>query len=350
MGSVRSHYDNLKVARDAPPEVIRAAYRTLAQKYHPDRGPGSTKAAQIMQLINNAYEVLSDPEQRREHDAWLATEEGRVASNGTHQPPPREESPRPREEVPRPREEAPRPRQPAPESPSAWAGTVGEQLGRPSYDDPDDLREDVFDIVAAVLRKHGFVVVVLALIGLGWLAWISGALDRRPSVVEEAPTPSVGFAAPAPSPPTTMTPTAAPQDAPVELAPWVRPPLTPKGEPWPAEAGYLSGYPTFAETGDGSLVVDNSQGSADVFAKLMTFGAHAYFPERYFFIPAGGRFTLEHLERWPYILFYQELDTGTRASAGPFNFDRSAEVSVQLEPIPNVRPQSPLAPDEFDPY
>ena len=37
MTKVRTHYDNLKVARNAPPEVIRAAYKALAQKYHPDR-------------------------------------------------------------------------------------------------------------------------------------------------------------------------------------------------------------------------------------------------------------------------------------------------------------------------
>ena len=35
MPTIRTHYDNLKVARNAPPEVIRAAYRVLAQKYHP---------------------------------------------------------------------------------------------------------------------------------------------------------------------------------------------------------------------------------------------------------------------------------------------------------------------------
>jgi len=40
MTRVRTHYDNLKVARDAPHEVIRAAYKTLSQKYHPDRSQG----------------------------------------------------------------------------------------------------------------------------------------------------------------------------------------------------------------------------------------------------------------------------------------------------------------------
>jgi curved DNA-binding protein CbpA len=68
---VRTHYDNLKVARDAPPEVIRAAYKSLSQKYHPDRNPGDPKASRTMAIINAAYRVLSDPDLRRKHDEWI---------------------------------------------------------------------------------------------------------------------------------------------------------------------------------------------------------------------------------------------------------------------------------------
>lgn len=71
MARVHTHYDNLKVARNAPPEVIRAAYKTLSQKYHPDRNPDSREAIRIIQIINLAYEVLSDPVKRQEHDEWI---------------------------------------------------------------------------------------------------------------------------------------------------------------------------------------------------------------------------------------------------------------------------------------
>jgi curved DNA-binding protein CbpA len=71
----RTHYDNLKVARDAPPEVVRAAYKVLAQRYHPDRNPGSERAARIMQIVNASYQVLSDPKARAAHDAWIAEQE-----------------------------------------------------------------------------------------------------------------------------------------------------------------------------------------------------------------------------------------------------------------------------------
>ncbi len=71
----RNHYENLKVMRDAPPEVIRAAYRTLALKYHPDKNNGNSESTRIMALLNAAFEVLSDPEKRREHDQWIEAQE-----------------------------------------------------------------------------------------------------------------------------------------------------------------------------------------------------------------------------------------------------------------------------------
>lgn len=72
---MRTHYDNLKVARNAPLNVIRAAYKTLSQQYHPDRNPGNSDATRIMTVINTAYEVLSDPEKRETHDKLLAKQD-----------------------------------------------------------------------------------------------------------------------------------------------------------------------------------------------------------------------------------------------------------------------------------
>lgn len=71
MAKIHTHYDNLKVARNAPPEVIRAAYKTLSQRYHPDRHPGDAAATRTFQIIHAAYEVLSDPVRRKEHDEWI---------------------------------------------------------------------------------------------------------------------------------------------------------------------------------------------------------------------------------------------------------------------------------------
>jgi hypothetical protein len=75
LARIRTHYDNLKVSRDAPIEVIQAAFRSLASKYHPDLHPGDSESARIMAIINRSYWVISDPEKRAEHDRWIADAE-----------------------------------------------------------------------------------------------------------------------------------------------------------------------------------------------------------------------------------------------------------------------------------
>ncbi|MBR6877252.1 MAG: DnaJ domain-containing protein, partial [Neisseriaceae bacterium] len=57
---IRTNYDNLHVSPEAYDEEIRKAYRYLSKQYHPDLNPDAD-ANRIMQLINQAYDVLSDP-------------------------------------------------------------------------------------------------------------------------------------------------------------------------------------------------------------------------------------------------------------------------------------------------
>lgn len=80
MSKVHTHYDNLKVSRDAPLEVIKAAYKSLSMKFHPDRNPDDPTAVKKMQLINLAYETLSDPAKRAGHDLWIAEREAEIAA------------------------------------------------------------------------------------------------------------------------------------------------------------------------------------------------------------------------------------------------------------------------------
>lgn len=78
--SIRTHYENLQVAENASPEVIRGAYRSLSQKWHPDKNPNNiAEAERIASLINEAYAVLSDPQRRKEHDLWIKSERERDA-------------------------------------------------------------------------------------------------------------------------------------------------------------------------------------------------------------------------------------------------------------------------------
>lgn len=64
-------YQVLHVAQDAPDEIIKLAYKGLAQKYHPDRYKGDD-ANEIMVKIREAYETLIDPNKRKKYDQFLA--------------------------------------------------------------------------------------------------------------------------------------------------------------------------------------------------------------------------------------------------------------------------------------
>jgi hypothetical protein len=89
MGAIKTHYDNLQVARNASPEVIRAAYKGLTQRYHPDRHPDDrARCDRVMKIINEAFAVLSDPRKRAEHDAWITQQEAAAqAASPAHDAP-----------------------------------------------------------------------------------------------------------------------------------------------------------------------------------------------------------------------------------------------------------------------
>jgi curved DNA-binding protein len=64
----KDYYATLGVPRTATQKEVKSAYRKLARKHHPDVNPGDASATERFQEINEAYEVLSDPEKRRKYD------------------------------------------------------------------------------------------------------------------------------------------------------------------------------------------------------------------------------------------------------------------------------------------
>ena len=64
----KDYYQILGVSRSASADEIRSAYRKLALKYHPDRNPGDKQAEEKFKEMNEAYQVLSDPQKRTRYD------------------------------------------------------------------------------------------------------------------------------------------------------------------------------------------------------------------------------------------------------------------------------------------
>jgi len=66
----KDYYKILGVSSKATPDEIKKAYRTLALKYHPDKARGNKTAEEKFKEINEANEVLSDPEKRKKYDRF----------------------------------------------------------------------------------------------------------------------------------------------------------------------------------------------------------------------------------------------------------------------------------------
>ncbi|MBR3423149.1 MAG: DnaJ domain-containing protein, partial [Clostridia bacterium] len=70
MAEKRDYYEVLGVSKTASDDDIKKAYRKLAKQYHPDMNPGDKAAEQKFKEINEAYEVVSDPEKRAKYDQY----------------------------------------------------------------------------------------------------------------------------------------------------------------------------------------------------------------------------------------------------------------------------------------
>ena len=70
MSKSKDYYELLGVPRDAPADQIRKAYLKLAHKYHPDKTGGDKAAEDKLKEINEAYDVLKNPEKRARYDQF----------------------------------------------------------------------------------------------------------------------------------------------------------------------------------------------------------------------------------------------------------------------------------------
>ena len=69
---MRSLYDSLGVKKNATPDEIKKAYRKLAREHHPDANAGNKESEERFKEVQHAYDVLSDPEKRKQYDRFGA--------------------------------------------------------------------------------------------------------------------------------------------------------------------------------------------------------------------------------------------------------------------------------------
>lgn len=62
------YYKTLGISKSATAAAIKSAYRKLARKYHPDLNPGNKESEKMFKEVNEANEILSDPEKRKKYD------------------------------------------------------------------------------------------------------------------------------------------------------------------------------------------------------------------------------------------------------------------------------------------
>jgi hypothetical protein len=258
MGKIHSHYDNLKVSRDAPEAVIRAAYRTLSQQYHPDLAK-SPDAARIMAIINVSYAILSDPVKRTEHDNWLAMHE---IARTAHQDSSRENC------AEKPKHTPPPLRQPN----QLWART----------------------------RKILHTLPFQAWLVIGVLAYLTLA-DKSDKPTQTKPYVPVTIQA--------IQRGAVTSQSTLPFS-YEKPLLAPTGEPWPRSAGYLKSYNIGRSGGLSTVTVDNTNNQYDVYVKLVYTDEALDKAVRHVYLPKGQSFTMRDVAQGEYEIRYKNLDTG----------------------------------------
>lgn len=344
MAKFRTHYDNLKVARDAPDAVIRAAYKVLAQKYHPDRNPDDERAAQVMRIINQSYEVLSDPQRRREHDDWIAHEEAEreqwneaeaQSTQKKHTKPPQWQAPPQAQKAP-------------PRRAIGFLHLVRTIL----WDVPKTIFIEIF------YRLIGIGVVIGTIVLIGWLVETWGGKSTPPhgpkpyqatAPVESPATPSPTMDANYPDGQAIANPVASEPG-------YVRPSSAPDGSPWPARAAYVNGYPIGNANGYSIITVDNTENDSDVFVKLVSLDEAIAHPVRQFYIPARRQFTMDKVSVGQYDIRYKTLDNGSLSRSESFFVEeRRTESGIEYSDLTMTLYKAlngnmhtyPLAADEF---
>lgn len=280
-------YDLLQVSRVASPEVIRGAYRSLSQVYHPDLNPGNPSAARMMAAINAAYAVLADPSARARYDRRLRESATPVAASA---------------------------RRPQPKEARTSALVSAEPRG-PVAKFAKEVVGAIAQVLLPAITPFAFVGLLFA---FGWiyLSW------KDESRTADSPITIVPYDGPTVARTSSLRPTA---------PSWVRPDTTPFGVNWPSQASYLEGARRQRTSGRSSVTVDNTRNDASVHVKLRYTGAMDSSTVREFFIPAFSSFRVESVAPGEYDVRYRDLTSGALARSEGFTLkQRRTSNSVEF--------------------
>jgi len=350
MRHIHTHYDNLKVSRDAHPKVIRAAYKKLSRQYHPDHNPNDPEATKIMQVINLAYDVLSDPVKRREHDEWISRveAENEIAShfagraNFSH--PTSENTGNQWESV-----------QPAP------SFMNGRTSSRHKREPASGINKKA---IADHVFKHWlwYVLAIAIITGFGYHSYSRNSYTPFSLTYQT-------LQKPANSNPSLSRTTAengkhvrqdqaSNQEAAKHIVPEpvLRNQHYSRPESWPEAASYLPDYEQLNLNGLSSATIDNSDNDSPVMVKLYYLNSEKPYPVRTFYIPAHGAFKVDRIAAGKYDIRYRYLRSGILSRSEPFelletsfkNGARFSSVNLSLSMLHNDDKQTTwLAEEDF---
>ncbi len=282
---MQTHYDNLRISENAPLEVIRAAYKALSLRHHPDQNGNSSESHRIMQILNSAYAILSDTEKRRQYDERLA------------------------------------------------AIRATQRLKDEQHKDPKPTPQNL-----VTTPKKGFFHFLVKILlfdlrltfCLGFLIWMWGDSffrEQKPKTTYQQTYPSSEINSPAKLaqdrfdwgkilnegyPPPTRP----------KKPPYLRPKTNPYGFPWPMTASYIEGVEQGGYGGLSSVTIDNSKNTSDVHLKLVSIGTTAH-PVRHCFIPAQAKFTFKSIIKGKFDVRYRDLSDGTLSKTEEFTLQEN---------------------------
>lgn len=332
MNSLHTHYDTLMVSRNASPEVIRAAFRSLSQKYHPDKN-NHPDANRIMQQFNESYKILSDPIERSKYDKLLTEYEH--SSNDKN------------------KYDHARTSNDSNRQNKVVVINIPDSVSF-SYlkDYVSNSSSKIKPLLIKVFKIIFYIAALIFLINI-FFSYIDGSseynaaedlsdaqrevadamqeLNEASEEYEEYedyeeysyPSDTAEYAA-------AQAVAAAERD--IAAAQTIEQGMTdisvdedymstndmssyknyaPNGEPYPVSAGYIAGYPRLNNNGASILTIDNSRNTEAVFGKLYYLDGSKLEAVRHFYIPGGGGLNLRDISPGNYDVRYKGLQNGS---------------------------------------